>query len=130
MPDCDICSTPMVGYQCKLTCPNCGARWDCSDLFYVANHDNTHAIDIMENIMPNILHWLGFTDDDREDYIEHFLQPEYERLAEYVDSKTAHDLIGKAITDSAYPVPLPRMLARSYVERLEGGESAESILKS
>jgi hypothetical protein len=29
---CDRCGFAMVERQCKVICPNCGARWDCSDL--------------------------------------------------------------------------------------------------
>ena len=29
---CDRCGTEMVKRQCKITCPNCGNRFDCSDL--------------------------------------------------------------------------------------------------
>jgi len=29
---CDRCGTEMVERQCKVTCPNCGNRFDCSDL--------------------------------------------------------------------------------------------------
>jgi hypothetical protein len=30
---CVLCGTPMFGEHCKLICPNCGYREDCSDLF-------------------------------------------------------------------------------------------------
>jgi len=29
---CDRCGSRMVERQCKVTCPNCGSRFDCSDL--------------------------------------------------------------------------------------------------
>ena len=29
---CDRCGTPMYEKNCKVTCPNCGNRFDCSDL--------------------------------------------------------------------------------------------------
>jgi hypothetical protein len=29
--DCEICGTEMDGLHCKLVCPNCGYRRDCSD---------------------------------------------------------------------------------------------------
>ena len=29
---CDLCGTQMVEKNCKITCPNCGNRFDCSDL--------------------------------------------------------------------------------------------------
>jgi hypothetical protein len=29
---CDRCGTRMVEWQCKIICPNCGCRFDCSDL--------------------------------------------------------------------------------------------------
>ncbi|MCS6995031.1 MAG: hypothetical protein N2117_03830 [Anaerolineales bacterium] len=29
---CDRCGVEMVERQCKVTCPNCGNRFDCSDL--------------------------------------------------------------------------------------------------
>lgn len=29
---CDRCGFQMVERQCKVICPNCGARWDCSDV--------------------------------------------------------------------------------------------------
>ncbi len=29
---CDRCGFEMVEVHCKVVCPNCGARWDCSDL--------------------------------------------------------------------------------------------------
>jgi len=29
--DCEICGTEMYGLHCKLVCPNCGYRRDCSD---------------------------------------------------------------------------------------------------
>ena len=29
---CDRCGTVMVERNCKITCPNCGNRFDCSDL--------------------------------------------------------------------------------------------------
>ena len=29
---CDRCGYPMVEKLCKITCPNCGNRFDCSDL--------------------------------------------------------------------------------------------------
>ena len=28
---CEVCSTKMYGLHCKLICPNCGYRRDCSD---------------------------------------------------------------------------------------------------
>jgi rubrerythrin len=28
---CEICGTEMYGLHCKLVCPNCGYRRDCSD---------------------------------------------------------------------------------------------------
>jgi hypothetical protein len=29
--DCEVCDTEMYGLHCKLICPNCGYRRDCSD---------------------------------------------------------------------------------------------------
>lgn len=29
---CDRCGSRMSEYLCKITCPNCGNRFDCSDL--------------------------------------------------------------------------------------------------
>ncbi len=29
---CDRCGTRMVEKSCKVSCPNCGSRFDCSDL--------------------------------------------------------------------------------------------------
>jgi hypothetical protein len=29
--ECEICDTEMYGLHCKLVCPNCGYRRDCSD---------------------------------------------------------------------------------------------------
>jgi Zn finger protein HypA/HybF involved in hydrogenase expression len=29
---CDRCGTEMREKNCKITCPNCGNRFDCSDL--------------------------------------------------------------------------------------------------
>ncbi len=29
--DCELCGTQMFGLHCKLICPNCGYRRDCSD---------------------------------------------------------------------------------------------------
>jgi rubrerythrin len=29
---CDRCGYEMVERNCKITCPNCGNRFDCSDL--------------------------------------------------------------------------------------------------
>ena len=29
---CDRCGSPMYEKNCKITCPNCGNRFDCSDL--------------------------------------------------------------------------------------------------
>jgi len=29
---CDRCGAEMVESNCKVTCPNCGNRFDCSDL--------------------------------------------------------------------------------------------------
>jgi rubrerythrin len=29
--DCEICGTEMYGLHCKLVCPNCGYRRNCSD---------------------------------------------------------------------------------------------------
>ena len=29
--DCEVCGTEMYGVHCKLVCPNCGYRRDCSD---------------------------------------------------------------------------------------------------
>ena len=28
---CEVCETEMFGLHCKLVCPNCGYRRDCSD---------------------------------------------------------------------------------------------------
>ena len=30
-PVCEICATPMYGLHCKIVCPNCGYKRDCSD---------------------------------------------------------------------------------------------------
>ncbi len=29
---CDRCGSRMTEHLCKITCPNCGNRFDCSDL--------------------------------------------------------------------------------------------------
>ncbi|MNS17503.1 hypothetical protein D3C72_491800 [compost metagenome] len=29
---CDICGYPVLALHCKLSCENCGAKRDCSDL--------------------------------------------------------------------------------------------------
>lgn len=29
--ECELCDTQMYGLHCKLVCPNCGYRRDCSD---------------------------------------------------------------------------------------------------
>lgn len=29
--DCEVCGARMFGLHCKLVCPNCGYRRDCSD---------------------------------------------------------------------------------------------------
>jgi 8-oxo-dGTP diphosphatase len=29
--DCEVCGAEMFGLHCKLVCPNCGYRRDCSD---------------------------------------------------------------------------------------------------
>lgn len=29
---CDRCGFEMIEAHCKVVCPNCGSRWDCSDL--------------------------------------------------------------------------------------------------
>ena len=29
--DCEVCGAQMFGLHCKLVCPNCGYRRDCSD---------------------------------------------------------------------------------------------------
>jgi rubrerythrin len=29
---CDRCGSEMLERNCKITCPNCGNRFDCSDL--------------------------------------------------------------------------------------------------
>jgi rubrerythrin len=29
--DCEVCGSEMYGLHCKLICPNCGYRRDCSD---------------------------------------------------------------------------------------------------
>ena len=29
--ECELCGTKMFGLHCKLVCPNCGYRRDCSD---------------------------------------------------------------------------------------------------
>ena len=29
--ECEFCGTAMYGLHCKLVCPNCGYRRDCSD---------------------------------------------------------------------------------------------------
>jgi len=29
--ECEICGTEMYGLHCKLVCPTCGYRRDCSD---------------------------------------------------------------------------------------------------
>jgi transposase len=29
--DCEVCGAEMYGLHCKLVCPNCGYRRDCSD---------------------------------------------------------------------------------------------------
>jgi len=28
---CEICNTEMYEKNCKIICPNCGFKWDCSD---------------------------------------------------------------------------------------------------
>ena len=28
---CEICDTEMYEKHCKIICPNCGFKWDCSD---------------------------------------------------------------------------------------------------
>ena len=28
---CEVCETPMYGLHCKIVCPNCGYKRDCSD---------------------------------------------------------------------------------------------------
>ena len=28
---CEICATSMYEKHCKIICPNCGFKWDCSD---------------------------------------------------------------------------------------------------
>lgn len=30
-PVCEVCETPMYGLHCKIVCPNCGYKRDCSD---------------------------------------------------------------------------------------------------
>lgn len=32
---CPLCGARMYGVHCKLNCPNCGYREDCSDIFRV-----------------------------------------------------------------------------------------------
>ena len=34
---CDRCGFEMIERHCKVVCPNCGARWDCSDLSIYAD---------------------------------------------------------------------------------------------
>ena len=29
--ECEVCGSEMYGVHCKLVCPNCGYRRDCSD---------------------------------------------------------------------------------------------------
>jgi hypothetical protein len=29
---CDRCGSGMIEMSCKVVCPNCGSRYDCSDL--------------------------------------------------------------------------------------------------
>ena len=29
--ECELCGTKLFGLHCKLICPNCGYRRDCSD---------------------------------------------------------------------------------------------------
>jgi uncharacterized Zn finger protein (UPF0148 family) len=29
---CDRCGFEMIERHCKVICPNCGQRWDCSDV--------------------------------------------------------------------------------------------------
>ena len=29
---CDRCGFEMIEHNCKIVCPNCGSRYDCSDL--------------------------------------------------------------------------------------------------
>lgn len=29
---CDLCGFTMIERHCKVICPNCGQRWDCSDV--------------------------------------------------------------------------------------------------
>lgn len=29
--ECEVCESEMYGLHCKLVCPNCGYRRDCSD---------------------------------------------------------------------------------------------------
>lgn len=30
---CPLCGYPLDGYMCRLVCPNCGYKEDCSDAF-------------------------------------------------------------------------------------------------
>lgn len=29
--ECEVCGTEMYGLHCKIVCPNCGYKRDCSD---------------------------------------------------------------------------------------------------
>ena len=31
LQECEACGTPMYGLHCKIVCPNCGYKRDCSD---------------------------------------------------------------------------------------------------
>ncbi|KAA3648013.1 MAG: hypothetical protein DWQ07_03205 [Chloroflexi bacterium] len=49
---CDCCGTPMYAHACKISCPNCGFRFDCSDL--TLNFDPE-----TNTMLPNFNHFDG-----------------------------------------------------------------------
>lgn len=43
---CDRCGFSMIERHCKVICPNCGQRWDCSDVtIWVGDGHPQHAGD-------------------------------------------------------------------------------------
>ncbi len=40
---CDRCGFQMIERHCKVVCPNCGSRWDCSDLNIYVDEDSREA---------------------------------------------------------------------------------------